>query len=72
MGATGMRALRRELEGPVPRSLAALEDEDLEDLARALRERREHQSAALAKATEDSLGFVPRLLRGPLRRVLFG
>lgn len=52
--------------------LRALSDEQVAHLAAAITQAREHQLAALGQAMEDGLGFVPRLLRGPVRKALFG
>ena len=64
--------LRRELGGDPPPAIAALDDVQLELLAVVLKAAREHQAEALAAATESGLGFVPRLLRGPVKKLLFG
>jgi hypothetical protein len=66
------RELRAELGAAPPKGLDALTDEEIADLAGALRVARERQSAALAKAMEDALRHVPRLLRGPVRKMMAG
>lgn len=64
-----MRALGSELGARPPRGLAGLDPEQLEDLAAAVREAKRRQAAELAAAGEHSLRFIPRLLRGPVRKV---
>jgi hypothetical protein len=62
--------LGSQLGGHAPEGLRKLEAEELRDLALALREARHRQAEALAVAGERALGHVPRLLRGPIRRVV--
>lgn len=66
---TGFAALRRALNGIAPDGLRALEPGDLEHLAAAVRESRHRQNRALAEAGDHALRHVPRLLRGPIRRL---
>jgi hypothetical protein len=66
----GRLALEAELRASVPATVAALEDSSLEDLAQAVRAARHRQSEALELAGERALGFVPRVLRVPLRKAL--
>jgi hypothetical protein len=66
------RELRAELGAAPPKGLDALSDAEVSDLAAALRSSQERQSAALAKAMEDALRHVPRLLRGPVRKMMTG
>jgi hypothetical protein len=65
-----LEALRQQLNGKVPMALRELEDEHLEHLASAVHEARRRQGQALAEAGERALGHIPRLLRGPIRRVM--
>jgi hypothetical protein len=62
-------ALRTELGGAAP-GLSVLDDAELEAIAVAVYTARRRQSAALAKAGEDALRHVPKMLRGPIRRIL--
>jgi hypothetical protein len=62
--------LSRQLGGHAPEGLRKLKPDELRDLALALREARHRQAEALAVAGERALGHVPRLLRGPIRRVV--
>jgi predicted DNA-binding transcriptional regulator YafY len=64
------RALRAELGAAPPKGLDALSDDEIADLAAALREARSRDKAALAKAMQDSLQHIPRLLRGPVRKMI--
>lgn len=63
-------ALARELRGPVPSTVAQLRGADVEHLAGLIADARHRQAAAIAAAGDRGLSFVPRLLRGPLRKAL--
>jgi len=56
----------------LPPGLAALSDEQREFLADAIEATRVRQAGALATATENGLNFVPKLMRGAVKKVLFG
>lgn len=62
-------SLEEELRGPVPDGLRELTDEQRDDLADAITDARRRQAAALAEAGEQAFGHIPRLLRGPIRRM---
>jgi hypothetical protein len=62
--------LRRELRAEIPPAIAALSDAEQARLAELLRAARERQRAALERALDDGLGFVPRMLRGPVKKAL--
>jgi predicted DNA-binding transcriptional regulator YafY len=64
------RALRAELGAAPPKGLDALTDDEIADLAVALHEARARDKAALAKAMHDALHHIPRLLRGPVRKMI--
>jgi hypothetical protein len=64
------RALRAELGAAPPKGLDALSDDEIADLAAALHDARARDKAALAKAMQDALQHVPRLLRGPVRKMI--
>jgi hypothetical protein len=66
----GLHALETELAGTAPSSLGALAHEHLVDLATAVRDARHRQASELAAAGDKALGHIPRLLRGPVRKVL--
>ncbi len=67
-----LEALTRELGAPPPDEVAALDAADLARLAAALQAARTRQVALAEKAAEDGLRFIPRLVRGPVKKILFG
>jgi hypothetical protein len=62
--------LGKELGGAPPDSLATLSSDECSDLAGAIRHARQRQAHELAAAGDAAFAHVPRLLRGPIRRVL--
>jgi hypothetical protein len=62
--------LRRQLSAEPPSALARLPADRLGHLSQALREARHRQAQALGEAGEQAFGYVPRVLRGPIRRIL--
>ncbi len=58
--------------GRLPDGLSTLNDEELAHLAGLLHDAKQRQSEALEAAIEEALGIVPRLVRGSVRKVLFG
>ncbi len=62
--------LRAELGGQAPERLRRLKAEHLLDLADAVRGARHRETEALEAASERALSHVPRLLRGPVRRIV--
>jgi hypothetical protein len=63
-------ALRAQLGGPPPEGLKQLKPEDLRDLSAAVRTARRRQAQALTQAGERALAHIPRLLRGPVKRIV--
>jgi hypothetical protein len=63
-------ALADQLGGGVPGALKQLEPEQLRDLTTAIGDTRRRHKAALAAGGEQALGMIPRLLRGPIRRIV--
>jgi hypothetical protein len=63
------RTLAGQLGG-LPEGVAALPDEYQQDLADALHEARRRQAKALAKAGNESLRYVPALLRPAVRKAV--
>jgi hypothetical protein len=61
-------AIERELARPWP-GLRRLTPEQRDDLAQAIRDAKRRQAAALAAAADQALGLIPRMLRGPIRRL---
>lgn len=72
MSAEPIRALEAELGGRAPDGLHALTDAELRSFTGVLHDARCRQSAALESAIVDALKIVPRMLRGPVRMILFG
>lgn len=66
----GLAALASQLRDTPPEGLGQLAERDLHHLADAIRAARTRQAAALDAAGESAFRYVPRLLRGPIRRVL--
>jgi len=64
-----MRALARELHSTPPAGLSSLDHDQLQELAKSVADARHRQAAALAAAAEKSLGHIPWILRGPVRKV---
>ncbi len=69
MAADAMAELRRELGAAPPAALTELAPEELRDLAVAIHAARRRQAAELAAAGDQALKVVPRVLRGPIRRL---
>lgn len=65
-------ALDRVLRDRAPTSFATLEPGELTAVTEALEEALESQSAELEAASERALQHVPRVLRGTVKRVVFG
>lgn len=64
--------LEDELGGRMPDGLDALSAKELTVLADLLRDAKQRQAQDLDVGVEESLNFVPRLMRGPVRKILFG
>lgn len=64
------RALRAQLGPRIPDGLRALDDKQLRDLSAAITETRRRQAQALSESGDRAFALVPRLLRGPIRRVI--
>ena len=62
--------LEEAMGGRLPGGVSELEAEHLEHLADAMAEARRRQHRELAAAGERALRFVPRFLRGPVRKVI--
>lgn len=66
-------ALASELGAAPPAGLAAeLTEEESERLAATIRAARAHQSEALKAAGDAAFNHIPRLLRGPIRKLVGG
>jgi len=64
--------LEDELGARMPEGLDALSAKELTVLADLLRDAKQRQAEDLNVGVEESLNFVPRLMRGPVRKILFG
>lgn len=67
----GAERLRSALGGSLPPSAKALADEEALDLADSIKAARRRQSDALTDSAEQALGFIPKLLRGTVRKIVF-
>ena len=72
MSPPARRLLEEELDMRLPDGLRSLTDEELTDLADRVLEAKQRQSLALEVGMDDALAIVPRLVRGPVRKILFG
>jgi hypothetical protein len=62
-------ALSAQLGATPPESLRELTEDELRDLGAAVADARHRQAAALAQAGDRALSHIPRLLRGPIKRI---
>lgn len=72
MSAKALRDLEAELGGRAPDGLQALSDAQLRAFTELLHDTKARQSESLRAAVEQSLEIVPRMCRGPVRKILFG
>jgi hypothetical protein len=70
MATHGRRALEGQLGAGPPAGLSVLSDAALGDLADAIRAARRRQAQALDQAGDRAMRKIPRLLRGPIRKVV--
>lgn len=70
--ARAVDTLEDELGGPIPEGLQALSADQLQTLAGLLAAAKARQAQELRQGVEESLEIVPRLMRGPVRKILFG
>lgn len=69
-GPAGAAELRALLGPAAASALARLDDSELRDLSAAVADARRRQAQALAAAGERALSLIPRLLRGPVRKIV--
>lgn len=62
--------LESQLRAKPPKSLGSLSDDELADLVKAVRESRHRQAAELQAAGDKAFRHIPRLLRGPIRKIM--
>jgi hypothetical protein len=67
-----VNALSRALGAPLPKGIESLNETELSQLADALAAAKVRQREALEASTEAALSHIPMLLRGAVRKVLFG
>lgn len=67
---SGLDDLRDALGG-IPVEVDGLDDGDAGRLAGLVVDARRRQAAELRAAVEGGLGHIPRLLRGPIKKLLF-
>ncbi len=70
MGEEGIAELAAQLRADPPAGLRALDPIDLRDLTDAVRDARRRQAADLQAAGDKAYSHIPRLLRGPIRRIV--
>lgn len=70
MGEVARRTLEERVAGPLPSGIAALPSAKKQLLADALGDARRSQGQELAEAANAALQYVPKLLRGPVRKVV--
>lgn len=70
--ADGMAQLQAALQDDLPDGLEDADDATLVTLAAAVREAEERQLQALLDASDQALRYVPALLRGAVRKAIFG
>lgn len=69
-GDEAVAELRAQFRSELPARVEALDAEALGDLTTALRDARRRQRETLAKAADESLKQVPRLVRPLVRKVI--
>jgi hypothetical protein len=72
MNENAERILKSELGGNVPHGMDGLTEADMAGFAAILHDAKRRQSKELEDAVDQALEIVPRLLRGTIRRILFG
>ena len=65
-----IKALTKQLGQQPPAGVKALPEDELRELEAAIAEARHRQAAALEEAGDRALDRIPRLLRGPVRKVV--
>jgi hypothetical protein len=70
--ADAVQILEDELGARIPAGLDVLADDELIALADLLRDAKGRQAQLLDEGVDEALNIVPRLMRGPVRKILFG
>jgi hypothetical protein len=66
----GLESLTDQLRTPPPAGIAGLSREHQTHLAEALRSARRRQAEQLQAASDQALEHIPRLLRGPVKKIV--
>ena len=66
----GYEDLRRALDGLDPEGFEVLDDDDLRFLAQRVRQTLERHQELLDRETEESLRYVPRLVRPAVKKIV--
>jgi hypothetical protein len=66
----GLQALEAQLGRSAPAGLRRLRQDQLQDLADAVRGARRRQAAELARAGDQAFAQIPWLLRKPIRKLM--
>lgn len=72
MQSDGLTPLTEQLRDSPSPIVADLADEHLMHLAGAIRAARKRQALQLQAASEKALDHIPKLLRGPVRKIVGG
>ena len=72
MQSDGSSGLAAQLRDQPSQAVAALTDEQLAHLAGAIRDARHRQARELEAAAAGALDGVPRILRGPVKKMVGG
>jgi hypothetical protein len=72
MQGDGSSALEAQLRDQPSSAVGGLADAHLSHLAEAIHAARRHQAAELSTASKQALDGVPRLLRGPIKKIVGG
>ena len=66
----GLASLTHQLRDSPPAAVGALADQHLSHLAGALRTARHRQAEQVRAASDQALDRIPRLLRGPVKKIV--
>lgn len=72
MTKAGLQQLSEELGVRAPERLSELNEAELSLLTEAVKRLKKRQDVELNSALENALSHVPALLRGAVRKILFG
>ena len=70
MSEEDLAGLRTQLPAEPPAGLGEISGEHIAHLSEAIRAARHRQAEALEQAGQQAFGYVPRLLRGPIRKII--